>query len=66
MQLYVSGLVIWFLGFFIAGICLVNQPARVALVLAIVPALTVVLTALVWLSIVKGPKNRVRRSYAYR
>jgi len=63
LRLSVSGLSIWFLGLFVAGVCLTNQPARVALVLAIAPAITAGLTALVWLALAKGRGGRVRRAY---
>ena len=66
LQLTVSGLFVWLLGFFVAGVCLVTQPALIAPVFAMAPAITAGLTALVWLSVVKGPKNRVRRAYSYR
>jgi hypothetical protein len=66
LRLTVSGLIVWFLGFFIAGICLVNQPTLIAPVLAMGPALTAGLTALVWFSVVKRPKSRMRRRYSYR
>jgi len=65
-RLLVSGLFVWFLGFFVAGVSLVNQPALIAPVLAMVPVFTAGLTALVWLAALKGPKNRVRRGYSYR
>jgi hypothetical protein len=65
-RLAVSGLFVWFLGFFVAGICLANQPAAVAQVLAIAPACTAGITALVWIMVAKGPKNQMRRRYPYR
>jgi len=60
-RLTVSGLAVWLLGSFVAGVCLVNQPARVAAVGVIAPSFTVGLTALVWLALVPGRKNRLRR-----
>jgi hypothetical protein len=66
MRLLVSGLLVWFLGFFVAGVCLANQPAGVAPVLALVPAFTAGVTALAWLLAVKGSGTRVRRRYSYR
>jgi hypothetical protein len=63
LRLGVSGLSVWSLGLFVAGICLINQPARVALVLAIAPAITAGLTALLWLAFAKGRYSRVRRTY---
>ena len=65
-RLLVSGLFVWLLGYFVAGVCLVNQPALIAPVFAMVPAFTAGLTALVWFLAAKGPKNRVRRGYSYR
>ena len=65
-RLIVSGLIVWFLGFFIAGICLMNQPALVAPVLAIAPVITVVLLAGLWFLLVKVWKGQVRQGYAYR
>ena len=65
-RLIVSGLPVWFLGFFIAGVCLANQPALVAPVLATAPAVTAVFTALVWLVAAKGQRNQLRRAYRYR
>jgi len=63
LRLSVSGLSVWFLGLFVAGVCLANQPARVALVLAMAPAITAGLTALLWLALAKGRSGRVRRAY---
>ena len=63
LRLTVSGLAVWSLGLFVAGVCLGLQPARVALVLAIAPAITVGLTALLWLGFAKGRNGRVRRGY---
>jgi hypothetical protein len=65
-RLLVSGLFVWFLGFFAAGVCLANQPASVAQVLAMAPAITAGITALVWLLGAKGSGSRVRRRYQYR
>ena len=65
-RLAVSGLFVWFLGFFVAGICLANQPAAVAQVLAIALACTAGVTALVWIMAAKGPRNQMRRGYSYR
>ena len=63
LRLSVSGLSVWFIGLFVASVCLNNQPARVALVLAIAPAITVGLNALLWLALAKGRSGRVRRAY---
>jgi hypothetical protein len=65
-RLIVSVLPVWFLGFFIAGVCLANQPALVAPVLAIAPAVTAVFAALVWLVAAKGRKSQLRPAYRYR
>jgi hypothetical protein len=65
-RLLVSGLFVWFLGFFAAGICLTSQPAAVAQVLAMAPIFTVGITALVWFLAAKGPRRQMRRRYSYR
>ena len=65
-RLIVSGSAVWFLGFFIAGICLMNQPARVEVVLVVAPVVTVIVLAALWFLIVGVWKGQVRRGIAYR
>ena len=66
LRLTVSGLCVWCLGTFVAGVCLVNQPARVAEVAVIAPLVTLGLTALLWLLLSRVPKRQLRHRYSYR
>lgn len=47
-RLWVTGLFITGLGLFIASICLINQPARVGLIVSVAPMVTLVLLLAVW------------------
>ena len=60
LRLLVSGSITLSLGAFVAGVCLVNQPSRVALVAVIATPITVGLTALLWLLLWPGRWGRVR------
>lgn len=61
LKLFVSGSVVLSLGAFAAGVCLISQPARVALVAAIAPPITLGLTGLLWLALRPGRWSRTRR-----
>lgn len=60
LRLFVSTSCTLGFGAFVAGVCLVNQPGRVALVAAIATPLTAGLTALVGLAVRSGRRGRVR------
>ncbi|HWG24039.1 hypothetical protein [Actinospica sp.] len=60
LRLFVCGFAMLSLGAFAAGVCLVNQPGRVALVTVIATPITVGLTALLWLALWSGHRKRVR------
>jgi hypothetical protein len=49
LRLTVSAMIVCWLGLFVASICLINQPARVLLTLAVAPAVTAGVLLLVWL-----------------
>ncbi|HET9170338.1 MAG TPA: hypothetical protein VFN97_12920 [Actinospica sp.] len=66
LQLFVSASIVLGLGAFVAGVCLVNQPARVALVAAIAPPVTLGLTGFVWLALRSGRRSRARLVRAVR
>ena len=66
LRLFVSGAIVLSLGTFVAGVCLISQPARVALVAAIAPPITLGVTGLLWLALRSGLPIRVRPVSAIR
>jgi hypothetical protein len=60
LRLFVSGFAMLGLGAFAAGVCLVNQPGRVALVAVLAAPITVGLTALLGLALWSGHRKRMR------
>ncbi len=60
LRLFVSGSIVLGLGAFVAGVCLISQPARVALVAASATPITLGLTGLLWLALWPWRRSRAR------